>query len=406
MALVNEWTLIMKKQFQIIIAAIFLITTLATPFIGSSPVSAKPTAAECDNKEYLQSIDEYYRLQNINIYDACSQDKCTPGNSTLASTVTIEKTPDVTQIYTYLTTTPLTTNGNKPLNAVQAAGIMGNFYVESAGFNPSAIEDTTRTQKGHGLAQWTFGRWTNLSNHAASLGKPWDTIDVQLDFLKVELEGTEKTVLNDEDFKTTTDPSVAAVRWRIVFERADPDLAHDDRRIGAAVSVYNLFGGSSANCGLTSGVVANDFLKTAKNFALTSPVTNGTINESDARDTYRAAKKQYNPEADWTDCGGYVAVSIIASGVDPNYPKLTVSKQAAYVRDNTDKYLIKENPTLADLTPGDILFVSGHTTIFTGDTQYPMLDASLTQRVPAVRPSNALQWMLSQPDIMAASLIK
>ena len=61
---------------------------------------------------------------------------------------------------------------------------------------------------------------------------------------------------------------------------------------------------------------------------------------------------------------------------------------------------------MSDLQPGDILYVSGHTTLYTGDAQYPMVDASLGQRVPSVRPLSALQWMLSQSDITSARIVK
>lgn len=384
----------------------FLAAFAVGPFVSTA--SAAPTEEQCQDEDYRKALEEFYKLNNLGYYDACSEAVCSTGSVQSDSPIKLEKTPTITAIYTYLTTTPISTNGGKPLTPVQVSGIMGNFYAESS-FNPSAIEDTSRAEKGHGLAQWTFGRWSGsngLQQFAISQGKAWDDVTVQLDFLKKELEGSEQGIVKDAQFTSTVDPSVAAMRWRIVFERADPDLAHDDKRTGAAIAVYNLFGGVAADCDLTSSVVSGNFLDTARNLALKTPATDTMSKQSDARDTYVQAKPKYNPEPDWSDCGAYVATAMIASGVDPNYVKVGTVYQEAYVRAHPEKYVIHEKPTLADLKPGDILFISGHTTIYSGDKEYPMLDASLTQRVPSVRPTVSLQYMLAQPDLVSARVLK
>jgi hypothetical protein len=360
------------------------------PLVNAQSVS--PT--RCDRK--------FYSENDILYYNPCdSSTSCTTGQVSVSSNATISNIDAVKTIYTYLTTTPISSNGNKPLTPAQAAGVMGNMDAES-GFNPSAIEDTSRADKGHGLVQWTFGRWTNLSNFATQQGKPWDDINIQLAFLKSELEGPEQAVLQDSEFASTTDPSIAAQRWRIVFERADPAQAHDEKRIGSAIAIYTLFGGTAASCQAAGAAVAGDFVKTAINFALTAPATGS----DQATAAYQQAVKQYNPSVDLTDCGGFIATSLFASGVDMNYPNVGVSAQLAYVQSHPEKYIVNPHPTLNDLQPGDILYISGHTTLYTGASPYPMVDASLGDRVPSVRPTAALQWMLSQPEITSARLIK
>ncbi len=64
----------------------------------------------------------------------------------------------------------------------QAAGILGNWWVESR-LNPAAVQPNGI---GHGLGQWSFVRWTNLSNYAAKKGQPWSSISLQLEFFIYE----------------------------------------------------------------------------------------------------------------------------------------------------------------------------------------------------------------------------
>jgi hypothetical protein len=381
----------MKKFFIYIITGAIVITGLfGTP--------SNSMAAECP--------DPSYSTNDIIWFNPCgstcdiSSVEVQPDDSGLGDMETIKK------IYADLTTSPIKANNNKPLNAAQAAGVMGNFKVES-GFDPSAIEVTPRADKGHGLAQWTFGRWTNLSNFASDQKKPWDDLQVQLDFLNTELDGPEKAVLKDSEFASSTDPAVTAMRWRIVFERADPNLAHDDKRTAAAAAIYKLFGGVAAACEAGSSVVAGNLVQTAINLALQKPATTGMNQKSDARNTYQEIKEKINPAPAWSDCGGFVATVMISSGIDKNYPKSGVApNQMPYVKDHPDKYLVIQNPTLEELVPGDILFMdnrtTAHTAIYTGEEKYPMIDASVTQRVPSVRTMESLKWMLDQSDSMLA----
>lgn len=67
-------------------------------------------------------------------------------------------------------------------NAYQAAGILGNWWVESR-LDPAAVQPNGA---GHGLGQWSFGRWTNLSNYAAKRGQPWSSMSLQLEFFIYE----------------------------------------------------------------------------------------------------------------------------------------------------------------------------------------------------------------------------
>ncbi|MDQ3158521.1 MAG: phage tail tip lysozyme [bacterium] len=88
---------------------------------------------------------------------------------------------------------------------IQAAGAMGNILAES-GFNPEAINPTSGA---YGLIQWLGGRLTGLENFATSQGKDKSDLELQLDYMKQELETSYKTsvldpMLASDDLTETT----------------------------------------------------------------------------------------------------------------------------------------------------------------------------------------------------------
>lgn len=78
----------------------------------------------------------------------------------------------------------------KGVDDVQIAAICGNIWGES-GYRPAAIEYDSNGNElyGHGLCQWSFGRWTQLKNYASVKGKDWTNTQLQLEFLWAELTG-------------------------------------------------------------------------------------------------------------------------------------------------------------------------------------------------------------------------
>lgn len=75
----------------------------------------------------------------------------------------------------------------------QAAGVMGNIKQES-GFSPTIVNPSSGA---YGLAQWYAGRKTALQSYASSKGKPVNSLAIQLEFLKKELEGSYKSSVLD-----------------------------------------------------------------------------------------------------------------------------------------------------------------------------------------------------------------
>lgn len=73
-------------------------------------------------------------------------------------------------------------------SAHQAAALAGHMLQESGG-NPSAVN---QKEGANGLMQWRLDRWDNLQKFAKDQGKSPTDPDVQLDFVRRELDGPEK----------------------------------------------------------------------------------------------------------------------------------------------------------------------------------------------------------------------
>ena len=130
---------------------------------------------------------------------------------------------------------------NQGLTDAGAAGLMGNLFAES-GLNPINLQDiyekklnfTNETytkavdnntynnfvndSAGYGLAQWTYwSRKKNLLNYAKQHKKSIGDLQLQLDFLMIELSSNYKKLLNI--LKTTSSIKKASDEVLLQFER-------------------------------------------------------------------------------------------------------------------------------------------------------------------------------------------
>ena len=351
---------------------------------------------------------DFYSANDILFYDptdTCKSNSLSPASINPAS-INLSDSPQLKQIFQLLV--------SGGMNAGQASAVMGNMYQEST-FNSDRHE--IGNDIAYGLAQWSFGRRTNLENFAKQKGVPASDVPMQIEFLLNEYNSSYKSKLDATAFRDGRDIAASTEGWMNVFEKplmvpANDPAGLNSVRIPAANTVYGLYknlspGSVIATSGCNSsnnGAVAGDIVSTALNFALTTPASDGMTQKSDARDTYQTAKEKYRPEADWTDCGGFVSTVMQASGVDPNYP-IGTSVQMAYVKAHPEKYTVITNPskTGSDLQPGDILISTdvGHTIIYTGQQTYPYADASLGHHVPSVRPSTGGMWILQHGAVVA-----
>ncbi|MGF7229088.1 MAG: N-acetylmuramoyl-L-alanine amidase family protein [Candidatus Saccharibacteria bacterium] len=148
-------------------------------------------------------------------------------------------------------------------------------------------------------------------------------------------------------------------------------------------------GASTAGNGATQG----DIVKTALGYAWDT--TGHGMNQSDAKPSYQAAMPKYNGSTGfnpYSDCGVFVATVMVASGVDPNYPKRGTTVQEPYLQNHPNLYTQVHATSTSGLQPGDIFIVNGngqgHTYIYTGDYKggdgktYNAAAASLNGHVP------------------------
>ena len=138
------------------------------------------------------------------------------------------------------------------LTAEQAAGVMGNMAVESAGISPDTINGTGAT----GICQWRGERlrggdtYKGLLPFARERGLDPLALQTQLQYLKWELENVpyERDRFNEYVRSVKTDPlhpekavAAAAKGFRVGFERCGEHEAHDDKRIGNAIAFMRKF---------------------------------------------------------------------------------------------------------------------------------------------------------------------
>lgn len=179
----------------------------------------------------------------------------------------------------WLTSTPFEQLGGGPMTKEQAAGVIGNLIVESAGGRPTYVETISMTNpdyylecdndcvigwgsqsnKAIGMVQWDSGRRLKLAEFAKEQGGQWHDINIQLRWLKEELDGTEGANLAKGGF---TEPGLTARDyadlWNELFERSafTGDHPFAEKRRAAADEFNNKYvgGGSFASTCVTSNV--------------------------------------------------------------------------------------------------------------------------------------------------------
>lgn len=119
-----------------------------------------------------------------------------------------------------------------------AAAVLGNLHQES-GLRPEAVEGNG---EGHGIVQWSFGRKTGLMNFARSQGKSWSNLEVQLQYMKKELNGSYKTSL--DVIQSATLIADATYKFHRLYEGSnDTEAMIKANRIDVAFKYYRALKG-------------------------------------------------------------------------------------------------------------------------------------------------------------------
>ena len=167
-------------------------------------------ASTLSNVARAEFDERFYKLNDIIYYDA--GEDCAPASSGNMADINLEGNDNAEKIWNFLK--------SKGFTDEQVAGIMGSLWGESNHFNPDLNEEGNGI--GYGIAQWSFGRRTNLENYAKEQGKPISDLGVQLNFLWYELETSQSAAKN----AVTSSNSVleATTAWTLQFERPREDL--------------------------------------------------------------------------------------------------------------------------------------------------------------------------------------
>lgn len=167
-------------------------------------------ASTLSNIARAEFDERFYKLNDIIYYDA--GEDCAPASSGNMADINLEGNDNAEKIWNFLK--------SKGFTDEQVAGIMGSLWGESNHFNPDLNEEGNGI--GYGIAQWSFGRRTNLENYAKEQGKPISDLGVQLNFLWYELETSQSAAKN----AVISSNSVleATTAWTLQFERPREDL--------------------------------------------------------------------------------------------------------------------------------------------------------------------------------------
>lgn len=150
---------------------------------------------------------------------------------------------------------------------IAVAGVMGNIHQESGGFNPDIVENGG-SGEGIGLIQWSFGRRDKLEAYAQAMGKPWSDVDLQLDYLLMELQGGSEYAedgwngsrQHQQNWENAETVEEAAIIFEDGFERAGTPMI--ENRIHWANIYYEQYRGTfTPNNGQDSEVSSVDSLE-------------------------------------------------------------------------------------------------------------------------------------------------
>lgn len=122
---------------------------------------------------------------NINYYNICSPGAAS-GNGSISDAVAAAN-DNADAVFRAITSYNFKSNGNKPLNVVQAAAVLGNLQSES-GFDPMNGVSSGNTYKG--IAQWGDGRWDSIAD-------PKTDLTNQIEHLIEEMDGSYSDALQE-----------------------------------------------------------------------------------------------------------------------------------------------------------------------------------------------------------------
>lgn len=256
------------RKIRDITAALLSISIILAPLGYTPAVMAQEAETEETNSSVDEQVgynEEFFSMNDILFYDPRAQICGYTTNG--GANVTAVNTSDVSSGFSLGTDNSLRAVNlarqlmvDFGLKDYQAAGIVGNFMLESGGVHlPPDINEGTKTPAppmfigGYGWAQWTGGRQKSFINFAISNGYMASNSEHATDaanyaYLKYELLNTELSTL--PAVLSATDAASAATQFEDKFERAGvPALT---KRIAHANDLYSALQNGTGVSGATA----------------------------------------------------------------------------------------------------------------------------------------------------------
>jgi hypothetical protein len=214
---------ISPRQVARISASLLMITLL---------LHSQTTFAASLTKDELFSINSQTSFFDKN---ACQPGSTSTSNPDTGGQTDITKSKNAKTVFEYFTESnfqPAT--GKHNYSPAQAAGIVGNFWVESK-VNPT--EEQVGGGGGYGIAQFTPP--TAMRAWVTANGEDPNSLQGQLDYVAYQLNNTE-TAARDALTATST-PQDAADKFETQYERPQDPPASQSAREGAAVDAFGAF---------------------------------------------------------------------------------------------------------------------------------------------------------------------
>lgn len=284
---------------------------------------------------------------------------------------------------------------------------------------------------GIGLGQWTNGRNALLTEYAASIGKPWSTLETQLGFMiskddPARVAQVKALIDNSEGGSVSASTSYFLTKWEGIN---DGTLGS---RESAAGTWFAKMGGWEKNKSLADSILAQSgsAVTGANNSSVAAAaskckshggkVDNSTMVKAaisyawpynddgkgnDGTDIYKYLHKEVLGESDnyFASCDRTVATAVRWSGTDDTYPAGGVSNQLEYLQGQGGSKWTKidYNGDKSKLQPGDVLLRTtggvSHTVMYVGEDsvkevwgegnyepQGEIVSGSLNDRAPTV----------------------
>lgn len=244
------------------------------------------------------------------------------------------------------------------------AGAMGNIDYESGGFNTGAVE---KEGTGIGLIQWSYGRADQLRAYAKSKGVEWKDEDTQVEFLIAEISGQGPAAsiankrtsgyIGDEKIRSTssqwansTTVEDATLHFMRFFESPAKKASYTER-LRRAKNYYNEFNGKEKPEETVVDLTGDNKTKMEALLKEAQRIANDN--------RYRYSKSKRDQEF-YYDC---------TSLVSRLYKKFFGITTPGWSGDYGGQYRVGPASNVK-LQPGDVLWRTGHVTIYIGNGKY------------------------------------